>query len=89
MDAGGDLDQTGPSAAWRVRLLRTGRNCAASCCGARVDDCCAGPGFECAGEIDGFCADDWVGGDCNPACGLGYVSLTYSSGINHYILQVE
>ena len=77
MDAGGDLDQAGPSAAWRVRLLRAGRNCAAGCCGARVDDCCASPGLEGAGEVDGFCADDWVGSDCNPACGLGYVSLAY------------
>ena len=75
VDTSRDLNQARPSAAWRVGLLRAGRNGAAGGCGACVDNCCAGPGFEGAGEIDGFGADYGVGGDCNPACGLEYVSL--------------
>jgi hypothetical protein len=77
---GGHLDQTGPSAAWRVGLLRTRRNCAAGCCGACVDYGGAGPGFECAGQADCLCGDYRVGGDCDPACGLWFVSLAFSRG---------
>ena len=75
VDTSGNLDQTGPSAAWRVGLLRTGRNCAAGCCGACVDHGGAGPGFECAGQADRLCSYYGVGGDCHPACSLWFVSL--------------
>lgn len=78
MDTSGNLDQTGPSAAWRVGLLRTGRNCAAGCCGACVDYGSASPGFECAGQADCLCGYYGVGGDCHPACGLWCVSLAFS-----------
>lgn len=65
-----DLNQARPSAAWRVRLLGAGRNCAAGCCSLCVDDCSASPGLDGAGETDGLGAYDRVGGDCDPACGL-------------------
>lgn len=87
MYTSGYLDQTGPSAAWRIGLLGAGRDGAAGCCGAGVDYGCASPGFEGAGEVDGFCADYWVGSYCHVACSLGFVRLVYLGGNDVNLLQ--
>jgi hypothetical protein len=60
--------------------LGAGRDCAAGCCGACVDYGCTSPGLEGSGEVDGFCADYWVGGYCHVASGLNFISLTFLDG---------
>jgi len=84
--ASGYLDQARPSAARRIGLLGAGRDCTARCCSTSVDYGCTSPCFESSGEVDGFCADYWVGGYCHVAsgCRLGNGhGVVDSSGIDN------